>query len=277
MGDPDEYTTSQPEPTGPAADPQEPVVDPAAEHEFAVADPIAAIQAQLLMEDLDQPSTPTGVEPVEVGPDVELAPEAPYEPPVEPLLDGSAPPEAGEKEPDIEPCAPEGVAVDEGAVSDEDLAAAVAASNESVGDAEIILPAAAAEPVAAPDVQPIPDAAGLPTARYGAPWWPYFTYFLIWAAVAGVGVWQFQLLPAGQPIYEAFFYRWFLFAGLVLSALGPVLVLAVWLACRESENRQRRGLFTSALLKGAFFTLLGVIVWWGTLLAVDFLRFGRLF
>lgn len=297
MGDSEEYTSAEQSGADRPADPQEPVAPAPPEHDYAAGDPLAAIQAELLMEEPDEPGAPVGIEAPEIGSDVEQAPAAPHEAPIEPLSDGSASPEASEPEPDAEPA----VAVEQldaepdlaaapfvgDAVTDDDLAAAVAASTESVGDAEIIetptavvdaeTPAEAAVAPAPPvSAQPV-EAAEIPGAIYGAPWWPYLVYFGLWVAVAAVGVWQFKTMPAGEPIYEAIFYRYFLFAGLVLSALGPVLVLGVWLVCRESDRRQRKGLFTSALLKGAFFTLLGVIVWWGTLLAVDFIRFGRFF
>jgi len=246
-------------------------------------DPIAAIQQQLAMEDagaaaetvadtvaadgteVAHDTTPSDELPAElVAVPVEIEEPASSEEPQSDVTSEAAVDEALIEQPAEEMPPPE-----EAVVSDEDLSAAVAAASESVGDAEIVAPVAAPEIVAAEVT--------LPSARYGAPWWPFFIYLGLWAVVAGVGVWQLDLLPVEQVIYDSMTYRWLLFAGLVMAAMGPVLVLAVWLASRESEKRQRHGLFTSALFKGAFFTMLGVMIWWGTLLAVDFLRFGRLF
>ena len=83
-------------------------------------------------------------------------------------------------------------------------------------------------------------------------------------------------LPAGQVVYETMLYTVLMYVGLGLLIAGPFLILVVWLASRFGSNRQHAGLLTSAMVKGAGVTLAGAIVWWGTLMALDYLRLGRL-
>jgi len=42
-------------------------------------------------------------------------------------------------------------------------------------------------------------------------------------------------------------------------------------------KRERAGLLTSAMIKGAVVTLGGVTLWWFMLVLVDYLRLGRLY
>ena len=83
-------------------------------------------------------------------------------------------------------------------------------------------------------------------------------------------------LPAGQVVYETMLYTYLMYAGLALLIAGPLLILGVWLASRFGSNRQHAGLLTSAMVKGAGVTLAGAVIWRGTLLALDYLRLGRL-
>ncbi len=155
--------------------------------------------------------------------------------------------------------------------SDEDLAAAVEASNEQVG-AEGTL-----DDIAPVNVQVVPDGeiGDASSARYGAPWWPFLIYLGLWIVFAGVAVWQLEQLPATAVLYEARQYTLFVFGGLVLAAAGVVLIVAVWFGTWVTETRQRTGLFSSAFIKGALVILIGVVVWWGTIMALDYLRLGR--
>ena len=67
----------------------------------------------------------------------------------------------------------------------------------------------------------------------------------------------------------------FVFAGLALAASGVFLILAVWLGAWLSPTRHKAGLFSSAFIMGAVCILIGMVVWWGTLMALDYLRLGR--
>ena len=109
-------------------------------------------------------------------------------------------------------------------------------------------------------------------------WWPFVGYIVVWLGAAGYAVWQLQQLPAGQAAYETNFYTMSMLGGLALLAVGPVLLLIVWLASWIGRENRRIGLmFISALLKGALATLIGALIWIGALMLVDYLRLGRPF
>lgn len=158
------------------------------------------------------------------------------------------------------------------AVSDDDLAAAVAAAGEQVG------PEGSLDDIAPGTVHVVPpgEAEAEADVRYGAPWWPFLVYLGLWIAFAGVATWQFQQMPQGAVTYDTQQYTLFVFGGLVLAVAGVFLTLAVWLVARTSPKRHRAGLFSSSLIKGALVILIGVLVWWGTIMALDYLRLGRL-
>ena len=109
-------------------------------------------------------------------------------------------------------------------------------------------------------------------------WWPFVAYVVVWIAAAAFAVWQLQMLPAGTAAYETDFYTMTMLGGLALLAVGPVLLLIVWLASWIGRQGARIGLmFISALVKGALATLLGAVIWMCALLLVDYLRLGRPF
>ena len=105
---------------------------------------------------------------------------------------------------------------------------------------------------------------------------PFVIYDLAWIAYASVLVWQLLGLPAATPAYEWEYYEYALWAGIALTALGPLLILAVWLITRL-RHRESNGIGLSTLLVGSAATLLGVAVWWGALIAVDYVRLGSVF
>ena len=119
---------------------------------------------------------------------------------------------------------------------------------------------------------------GVVGPRTKVSWWPFVGYIVVWLGAAGYAVWQLQQLPAGQAAYETNFYTMSMLGGLVLLAVGPVLLLIVWLASWIGRENRRIGLmFISALLKGALATLIGAMIWIGALMLVDYLRLGRPF
>ena len=82
-------------------------------------------------------------------------------------------------------------------------------------------------------------------------------------------------VPADRALYEQQLYGYFVLGGLVLTALGPLLIPFVWLLARAGvEKDQRGGLFARTALWGALSTLLGVALWWGTLVVLDAVRLG---
>jgi hypothetical protein len=109
-------------------------------------------------------------------------------------------------------------------------------------------------------------------------WWPFVGYIVVWLGVAAYAVWQLEQLPTGLAAYETNFYSMTMLGGLALLAVGPVLILVVWLASWIGRKGARIGLmFISALMKGALATMLGAMIWMGALLLVDYLRLGRPF
>lgn len=136
---------------------------------------------------------------------------------------------------------------------------------------------AAAAPIAQPApaeeaLQPTEVASGHP----GVPWWPFLAYLGVWVVVLGLSVYFLAQSPSDLAIFERQIYGAVVLAGLVLTAIGVLMIPAVWLIVRSSAPKeQRRGLFTDTLVKGAIATFSGVLMWWGVLVALDFMRTGR--
>jgi hypothetical protein len=116
----------------------------------------------------------------------------------------------------------------------------------------------------------------LPDDRAGIPIWPFLVYIGLWIVFAGLFVWQALQVPAGTALYELNLYGLSILVGLILTALGPLLAIGVWLACWLARPGARSGLFSRSLIIGAVTTLAGVALWLMALGAVDMLRLGRL-
>lgn len=134
-----------------------------------------------------------------------------------------------------------------------------------------VLPAASEMP-ASSALTPA-DEAQLPRAR--VPWWPFAVYLGLWVVALGYAAYRFMQVPQGRPLYEQALYGYFVIGGLVLTALGPVLIPFVWLLARiGSEKSQRGGLFARTAFWAALATLLGVGMWWLTIIVLDTVRLG---
>lgn len=216
---------------------------------------------------LDEPeSGAESVEPGSVEPEATIeTPESPDIEPVDPEIaalqaeldtEGEAP-TAEEPTADAEPEAPS-----EAPVEPVVEAAAVPAGSAEVGD----------EQTALYDAKDI----ALPDDRAGIPLWPFLVYLGLWIVFAGLFVWQALEIPAGTPLYELNLYGLSISVGLVLTGLGPLVAIAVWLGCWLSRPGARAGLFSRSLIIGAVSTLAGVSLWLFALGAVDMLRLGRL-
>lgn len=108
------------------------------------------------------------------------------------------------------------------------------------------------------------------------PWWPFIAYIGAWLLVSGAAAWLLLQIPQGEAVYGTDLYRSMVLAGLALTAAGPCLIVAVWLATLlRTPGRSHAGLFTGTLLKGALATLGGVATWWVMLVMVDMVRLGR--
>ena len=136
-------------------------------------------------------------------------------------------------------------------------------------------PGAEPEPTPGPEAtsEPEPGAEpGMSSARVRI--WPFAVYEAVWVTYAALLAWQLSSLPDGTATYDSVLYRPALFAGVALTALGPVVSLVTWLLARRNAV-VRKGLFASALLYGAVATLVGVVLWWAALIGTDYLRLGR--
>ena len=124
----------------------------------------------------------------------------------------------------------------------------------------------------------VPEAAvALPASvrPAGVPWWPFLAYLGAWVVLTGLAVWQLLQLPTEQVAYESQAYGLMVLGGLIMTAVGPLLILSVWFAVWSGRSPgERSGLLTSALLKGAVATLGGAVFWWAALIAVDSVRLG---
>lgn len=107
--------------------------------------------------------------------------------------------------------------------------------------------------------------------------WPFIVYDLTWVAFVGLLVWQLLALPPETAVYDSAIYAPMLYAGVILTAIGPLLVVPVWLLARRREGGKRQGLFATTLVAGACATLIGVALWWTALLVVDYVRLGQMF
>lgn len=120
----------------------------------------------------------------------------------------------------------------------------------------------------------VPEAGPLPGAT--VPTWPFYAYLGAWIVLSSVAVWQLLELPDAVTAYESQAYGFTVLGGLTMTAVGPLLILAVWFTVRNSRSEgNRSGLLTSALLKGASTTLIGAVIWWAALIAVDYIRLGQ--
>ena len=148
---------------------------------------------------------------------------------------------------------------------------------------------ASGSPVASPVDAPLTAsvAASAPAAQEAAlgqqflrprvPWWPFFMYLGVWVGAVGAAAWLFAQAPATVSMASEALYPYTVRAGIVLTALGPLLAIVVWLVEWISAGRGRRsGLLADSLLKGALVTTVGVALWWIMLVVVDRFRFGRL-
>jgi len=217
-----------------------------------VIDPTAEELPGPAVSDSDEPTEPVAVTETEPVAEAEALAEA------EPPADSEPPAEAE--------VAAEG--------DTDDVAAAVAAASEAVAAEPTLDDIAPGTVVKSDEAE---EVVGECDSRANSvSIWPFVVYDVVWAAYAGVLVWQFEMLPPGTPVYEADLYPTAVLAGVVLAIAGPLLILATWIAAWGRPGSSKGRLFVSALFKGAVATALGVAMWWVALVVLDQLRLGRL-
>lgn len=111
----------------------------------------------------------------------------------------------------------------------------------------------------------------------GMSWTPFLVYLAAWVVLC-VGVVVFfrpAALEGGARWAPEYLYA--AYAGIGMTALGPVLSLVAWLVTRSRrEAVHRHGLFASALVKGAVVTFTGALLWIVSLYLLDVFASGRL-
>jgi len=179
--------------------------------------------------------------------------------------DGTAPPTADSDGGDSTPTSADEAELDEisAALSDAEAKVDAPDSLDDIAPATTHAVAEGAQPVT---IAPRPAS---------VPWWPFLAYLGAWIVLTGLAVWQLLQLPPNEAAYESQTYALTVLGGLIMTAVGPLLILAVWFAVWAGRpSDQRSGLLTSSLLKGAIATLCGAVLWWAALIIVDYLRLG---
>ena len=74
-----------------------------------------------------------------------------------------------------------------------------------------------------------------------APLWPFIVYDLVWLAFAAFVAWQLLALPTEVGVYDSALYETMLYAGVMLTAAGPLLILVTWLFARKAEGGSAGG------------------------------------
>lgn len=130
-------------------------------------------------------------------------------------------------------------------------------------------PVPAGGPTPAPDAT-LADATLAEAVGGGVSWVPFAAYLGAWVALSALSAYLLQGATVEQPARWLPEYAALMWTGVGLTVTGPVLSLAVWLVARTGRPRgQRRGLFASAITRGALAALFGVIIWVATLYILE--------
>lgn len=153
-------------------------------------------------------------------------------------------------------------------------------------------PAAEPEPEPAAEPEPEPEPAAEPAPEIAPPvidaavittgdtpsavavrvaWWPFLLLVGFWVALAAAAAYILTR-TTDVPAFQHEYYPFIVLAGVVLTALGPVLAIITW--ALSPKDGERGGLFITSFVRAAAITLFGVLMWWGVLVAVDALRLG---
>ncbi|MCL2503227.1 MAG: hypothetical protein FWE94_01235 [Coriobacteriia bacterium] len=106
--------------------------------------------------------------------------------------------------------------------------------------------------------------------------WPFFAYGGLWVVFSAFLGWQLLFVNRTISALDVPSYAWATWAGVGITALSPVLILAVWLVAR-SKNTNRVGLLSQSMMFGALSAFFGVVLWLAVVTVADFVRLGKLF
>lgn len=146
-------------------------------------------------------------------------------------------------------------------------------------------PGAASDPPAAPaeEETPVPAALDAPeeepasaeAAGGGVTWVPYALYLAAWLVLAGASAYLLKDASPAGPARWMPAYPVVVWIGVGLTALGPLLSIGVWLVARKRRSaHDRRGLLTTALIRGAVTAVFGVAVWAATIYVLELIAAG---
>lgn len=122
----------------------------------------------------------------------------------------------------------------------------------------------------APVVPAAADAALVEAVGGGLTWVPFAIYLGAWIGLAAASVYVLRGATADSPARWMPEYPALLWIGVVLAATGPILSFIVWMIARARRSgAHRRGLFASAMTRGALAAIFGVMIWIGTLYAIE--------
>lgn len=121
-----------------------------------------------------------------------------------------------------------------------------------------------------------PDAALVEGVSGGVSWIPFGAYLGCWLILAGLSAYFLRGATPESPAQWMPAYEPLLWGGLGLTAIGPLMSLAVWIVARARRSAgARRGLFAAVMTRGALTEFFGVLLWLGTLFVLELLASGR--
>ena len=119
------------------------------------------------------------------------------------------------------------------------------------------------------------DAVLVEAVSGGLTWIPFAVYLGLWIVLAGVSAYLLYGASSDQPARWMSEYVPLLWSGVALTALGPVLSVVVWFIARlRRPKSERRGLFASAMTRGALAAFFGVAIWVATLFVLELVASG---